>query len=630
MIKDFYSLLRNTTFIFLLLFSSIAFSQRIVGYTTSWSGDPNQIDYDKLTHINYAFALPTSSGSIQAIENAWKLSSIVSQAHSKGVKVLIAIGGWELGDGGGNDSRFNILASTASGRTNFVNSVLSIIQQYGLDGADIDWEFPEPVNGAPDANYTALMSELATALHSRGLLLTAAVNGSAWAGDGISAEVFGFVDWLNIMAYDGGEGADHSPYSYAVSALNYYKGRGLPADKAVVGVPFYARPSWKTYSTLLAEGANPYSDTFNGDYYNGITTIKSKTSLVKQQGGGIMIWTIDQDVQGENSLLKAIADEMNLGNPDPTGVVTLYQHCPYDGYAIGLSEGSYTLAQLQAMGMSDNAISSIKVQSGYKATLYDGDNFTGDSLVKTSDDDCIDDDGFNDRLTSVIVSANTTGGSTVIEAENYSNMSGVQVEPCNEGGENVGYIDAGDWMAYAGINFPVSGNYLIEYRVASESGGGVLSADLNAGATVLGQLNVPSTGGWQNWTTISHTVYVTAGTHAFGIYASAGGWNLNWIKITSTSNVSARSMSSDLQETNPEEKLDTIEMFPNPATNELNINGIGRDEKVFITDFAGNQIKLNIINNTNNRLKLDVSSLPAGIYFIKAEGTSSTLKFIKN
>lgn len=117
-----------------------------------------------------------------------------------------------------------------------------------------------------------------------------------------------------------------------------------------------------------------------------------------------------------------------------------------------------------------------------------------------------------------------------IEAENYSAMSGVQTEPCSEGGLNVGWIDAGDWMAYNGINIPTSGTYRIEYRVASINGG-TLSSDLNAGSIVLGQVSIPATGGWQNWTTVSQTVTINAGTYNFGIFAVTGGWNINWFKI---------------------------------------------------------------------------------------------------
>lgn len=123
------------------------------------------------------------------------------------------------------------------------------------------------------------------------------------------------------------------------------------------------------------------------------------------------------------------------------------------------------------------------------------------------------------------------GPSTTVEAENFSAQSGVQVEQCSEGGYNVGWIESGDWMAYNGVNFPSSGSYRVEYRVASP-GGGALSLDLNGGATVLGQAQVPATGGWQNWTTVAHTVNVNAGTYNLGVYAQQGGWNINWIRIS--------------------------------------------------------------------------------------------------
>lgn len=118
-----------------------------------------------------------------------------------------------------------------------------------------------------------------------------------------------------------------------------------------------------------------------------------------------------------------------------------------------------------------------------------------------------------------------------IEAEAFSAQAGVQTEACSEGGLNVGWIDINDWMAYNSVNFPTSGNYRVEYRVASP-GGGTLSLDLNAGSLQLGQLGVPATGGWQNWTTVSHTVNINAGTYNVGVFAPRGGWNLNWIKFT--------------------------------------------------------------------------------------------------
>jgi len=64
---------------------------RSVGYLPSWSGSVNAVQYGKLTHINYAFALPNSNGTLQAIPDPGKLSSLVSQGHANGVKVLLAI-----------------------------------------------------------------------------------------------------------------------------------------------------------------------------------------------------------------------------------------------------------------------------------------------------------------------------------------------------------------------------------------------------------------------------------------------------------------------------------------------------------------------------------------------------------
>lgn len=118
------------------------------------------------------------------------------------------------------------------------------------------------------------------------------------------------------------------------------------------------------------------------------------------------------------------------------------------------------------------------------------------------------------------------------QAEAYSMMSGVQLEGGTDTeGQNVGWIDASDWLAYSGITIPETGSYTVTYRVASLNGGGRLSLDLDGGTTVVGAQNVPATGGWQNWTTISHAVNLAAGTYSFGIFAEAGGWNIDWWSI---------------------------------------------------------------------------------------------------
>ena len=275
----------------------------LVGYMPSWQGAADDIQYAKLTHINYAFVVPSPSGdgSLGAVENPSKLQQIVEQAHAHGVKVGIAVGGWtDL-----KNSGFEILSATAAGREIFADNLLEFIHKYNLDGVDIDWEYPQGT--VQSQHYDLMMHLLADKLHEKGKILSAAVADGAENGGAISDQIFQYVDILNIMAYDG-EGEDgHSPYSLAENALDYWLERGLPQAKAVLGVPFYARPSWKTYKALLAKGADPHADQFKNDTYNGMDTIARKAQLAIERGNGIMIWELSGDAPEPNSLVSAIA-----------------------------------------------------------------------------------------------------------------------------------------------------------------------------------------------------------------------------------------------------------------------------------------------------------------------------------
>ncbi|MEQ8580891.1 MAG: carbohydrate-binding protein [Marinoscillum sp.] len=131
--------------------------------------------------------------------------------------------------------------------------------------------------------------------------------------------------------------------------------------------------------------------------------------------------------------------------------------------------------------------------------------------------------------------------SAAIQAEAYCDMSGIQTETTSDtgGGQNVGWTDAGDWLAYR-VDIPATGNYTVEYRVASSGGGGSLQIEPFGGGAAFGSISVSSTGGWQNWMTISHTVSLNAGQQDIALAILAGGFNLNWFKITSqTSGTSA-------------------------------------------------------------------------------------------
>ena len=274
---------------------------RIVGYVTEDVIVP-LVQFDKLTHINYAFLLPQPDGTVQDVANPWMLDQLVAQAQAHGVKVLISVGGW------GYAQPFEALAAKPETRATFVTTLQRYVKDHALDGVDIDWEFPASDISAE--NYVALMRALRAALGPEGKLLTAAVAAVGANGDIILKDAFDQVDFLNLMAYDGPE-INHASYGYAEAALDYWSARGLPQEKMVLGVPFYARPGGLTYRQLVkwdpaAALADELDYMGNKVYYNGIPTLQQKTRLARQRASGIMIWALPQDTTDDTSLLKAI------------------------------------------------------------------------------------------------------------------------------------------------------------------------------------------------------------------------------------------------------------------------------------------------------------------------------------
>lgn len=281
-----------------------------VAYFPSWNGDVvNGVPFSKLTHINYAFAIPTSDGNIRDIEDTEVVNKLISMAHNNGVKVLVAVGGWSY-NGYPLEDTFVQATNTDAKCKKLANSILSVIDTYGFDGADIDWEYPRTNTSS---QYELFMTYLKQGLERRGLLLTAAVIGNGPIGYGQTDEVLNMLDWVNVMAYDGDDGSGHSPYDYAVACGEYWtKTRELDKDKVVLGVPFYERPNGASYAEIVANNSeNAYKDStvMNGAtvYYNGINTMKDKMTWACKNAGGIMIWEITQDSDDEQlSLLNTI------------------------------------------------------------------------------------------------------------------------------------------------------------------------------------------------------------------------------------------------------------------------------------------------------------------------------------
>jgi chitinase len=257
------------------------------------------IPFKQLTHINFAFLIPNADGTFVPFNNAWKVKELVKRSHAHGVQVLISIGGW------GWDSQFEEMAASPEKRTVFIREALKVVDEYGFDGLDIDWEYPDP--GQSAQNYLALITELRAVLPGK-LLTTAVISSGNETGLGVPAETFALFDFVNVMTYDE---PGHATLEQFQTGLDYWLGRGVPPEKLVMGLPFYSRPGEIPFRKLVQnDPAAAQTDVFeyNGsqERYNGLPSVRKKTLLALEKASGVMFWTLEHDTTGDASLLNAI------------------------------------------------------------------------------------------------------------------------------------------------------------------------------------------------------------------------------------------------------------------------------------------------------------------------------------
>ena len=151
-----------------------------------------------------------------------------------------------------------------------------------------------------------------------------------------------------------------------------------------------------------------------------------------------------------------------------------------------------------------------------------------------------------------------------VEAEYYSNMSGVRTQPTSDtdGGLNLTSLSEGDWVEYI-LNVMEAGYYKVDYRVASSTGGGGFEFRTLSQA-VLSSNTVECTGGSQTWATLSDTIYLPARKDCYQIWVLSGGWNLNWIHFDTIGIISG--MDPESNKTGYE-----ISVFPNPVGNKFTV-----------------------------------------------------------
>jgi beta-glucanase (GH16 family) len=126
-------------------------------------------------------------------------------------------------------------------------------------------------------------------------------------------------------------------------------------------------------------------------------------------------------------------------------------------------------------------------------------------------------------------------GTIKIEAECYLSQDGIQLESTSDsgGGQNVGYIDAFNAMTYS-VDIPSSGNYLFNYRIASNYGSDP-GFRVFVNDVLADEFSTQSTGGWQDWITRQgRVINLPKGIHTVKFKAVSNGMNLNWFSMTPT------------------------------------------------------------------------------------------------
>ncbi len=294
----------------------------VVAYVTSWSSD--KVDPSVVTHINYSFAHVGDKFNEVRIDNPDRLREIVAlKKEAPSLKVLLSVGGWGSG-------RFSEMAASKKNRPAFAHSCKKAVDEYGLDGIDIDWEYPGSdmagISSSPSdkENFTLLMKDLREAL-GEDKLLTLASSATAQYID--FPAIMPYVDFVNIMAYDMANAPRHHSAlrSGTVSgdltvdeATQRHLLAGVPKEKLVLGMPLYGRGKGERPGSFFQD---PKSDRFipkkgysrrwdtsskvpylvdsvgNMVYgYEDVRSIKVKCEYIKEQGllGG-MYWAWGSD-----------------------------------------------------------------------------------------------------------------------------------------------------------------------------------------------------------------------------------------------------------------------------------------------------------------------------------------------
>jgi uncharacterized repeat protein (TIGR02059 family) len=270
-------------------------------------------------------------------------------------------------------------------------------------------------------------------------------------------------------------------------------------------------------------------------------------------------------------------------------------------FSVKINGTTATLASLS--GESNKIIFNLKypVRYGDKLAL----NFSGGEIKAT-------DGGSLSEINNYEIANNLTSPTYSIlpgklEAEKSAQSYGIQVEGTSDtgGGQNVGYIDAGDWLEFA-VDVAEDGNYTVEYRVSGQGAGKIVlqTPGVNDAKTIA-TTTFAATGGWQTWTSVKASVVLKKGKQIMRIFFANGQTNINWISFVKDPNTGIKTTNET-----------GFEIFPNPASKELRIeSGSLLFDKIEIFDLTGRII---ISKKVKKQQKCQIDlNLDNGIYCLK-------------
>ncbi len=379
-IKNYFPLIKSFVFISLMtLFfncSKVNTTQKdkiedlkIIGYVAGYENyDPALVDAKKLTHINYAFAnIVDGEPKFELTTDSVKISKLIALKKSNPkLKILYSIGGWVW------SNHFSHTAAYKENRIKFAISSVKLMKKHGFDGVDLDWEYPgqrgedNDFRPSDKNNFNLLLEEIRKELEKVGAidnkhyLLTIATGADqAYIDNTDLGDAHKYLDFINVMCYDFYHGwffqTGHHANLYpskkekftgnsGQEAIIRHIKAGVPSNKLIMGIPFYAR-QWKKvtlendglYQTAMTTGTiAPYWDIVekikSGNYKKGYDDsakasylwnakdsifiswetpkeIKQKATYIKKNNlGGAMFWeySLDKDQELLNTLFQNI------------------------------------------------------------------------------------------------------------------------------------------------------------------------------------------------------------------------------------------------------------------------------------------------------------------------------------